>query len=416
MAIPPGLPLIARASFRCHRFRRARLSVGATAILVAAVGCQEEVTAPTSLEGAPALATAATPLSFRQVTTAGLHSCGVTSDNRAYCWGRNAHGELGDGTTIDRTRPVAVLGGLRFVSVNAGDAFTCGVTTGEKAYCWGWNDSGMLGDGTTTNRLRPVAVKGGLLFRQIRPGSHFTCGATTSDKGYCWGSNENGKLGAGVLGGRRLVPSLVVGGVQFRRLIAGGGHACGLARSGKAYCWGGGNVGQIGDGNIVLGRPSPRAVAGGLTFIHLATGEAHSCGVTTAKRAYCWGDNAEGALGDGTLTNRSVPTRVAGGDFYKAVSTLSHHTCGVTSLNDVLCWGYNLFGQVGNNRLPVFRFPTQVSGSLKFSSVSGGIAAYHTCGIVTSGAAYCWGGNFSGQLGDGTTRNHSDPAPVLPPS
>jgi alpha-tubulin suppressor-like RCC1 family protein len=390
------------------------VSAFATGLLLLTLGCREDAQSPSDNE--PARAVAGTPLTFRLVTTAGQHSCGVTTDSRAYCWGSNSHGELGDGTTTIRTRPVAVAGGLRFASVSAGDAFTCGVTTGQKGYCWGWNDAGQLGDGTTTNRLRPVAVKGGLLFRQIRPGSHFTCGATTSDKGYCWGSNENGKLGIGVFGGRRLVPSLVIGSILFQRVIAGGSHACGLTRSARALCWGGGNVGQIGDGKIVLGRASPRLVAGGLTFTHLATGEAHTCAVTTGKLAYCWGDNELGALGDGTITNRSVPTRVAGGDHYKALSTLSHHTCGITSLDEVQCWGNNIFGQVGNNRLSAFRFPTEVTGGLRFSSLSGGIAAYHTCGIVLSGATYCWGGNNSGQLGDGTRTNHSTPAPISSPS
>jgi alpha-tubulin suppressor-like RCC1 family protein len=92
-------------------------------------------------------------LSFRQVSAGGFHSCGLTSDNRAYCWGHNepstyadGSGELGDGTTISRLTPVAVFGGLHFRVVSAGTQHTCGVTTDSLAYCWGLNTFGSLGE------------------------------------------------------------------------------------------------------------------------------------------------------------------------------------------------------------------------------------------------------------------------------
>jgi alpha-tubulin suppressor-like RCC1 family protein len=409
---------------RCDRFtcrspsRLVLILLAGFGFMVA--GCGEEAESPTGPAADPEFATAAAALTFSMVTTGGIHSCGLASDGRAYCWGGNTHGELGDGTTINRTRPVPVKGGLHFSAVSAGDGYTCGLTTEQRAYCWGWNDLGMLGNGTRVNRTTPVAVKGGLVFRQIRPGSHHTCAVTTTAKGYCWGSNENGKLGIGASGGYRLVPIAVAGGLNFRRIIPGGGHTCGLTTSGKAYCWGGGNVGQIGDGQIVLGRPSPKAVSGGLTFTQVVAGEAHSCGVTSDKRAYCWGDNSEGALGDGTTADkRLVPTLVAGGLFWNGVSTLSHHTCGVASTHRVWCWGYNLGGgQTGvDPRVsPRVRSPQQIPGGISFSAVGGGLSSAHTCAVTGAGAAYCWGGNFAGQLGDGTTTTRFTPKPVVGPT
>jgi alpha-tubulin suppressor-like RCC1 family protein len=387
----------------------------ATGLLLITLGCGEEVQSPSNLESPPAFATTAT-LTFRLVTTGTYHSCGVTTSDVAYCWGDNLHGALGDGTTIDRTRPVAVAGGLRFSVVSAGEYFTCGITLGQKAYCWGLNDNGQLGDATLSNRLRPVAVKGGLVFRQIRPGSQYTCGATTTDKGYCWGSNRYGRLGIASIDARRLVPTPVAGGLAFRRVIAGGSHSCGLTPTGKGYCWGRNAEGQLGIGQTVVRRLAPNAVSGGLSFTQLVPGYFHTCGVTGDKQAYCWGSNGAGQIGDGWTINRLVPTRVAGGHLFKGVSPFAAHTCGVTSEQRIWCWGSNLYGQVGYD--PYFtslRIPVPV-GTRLYSAVAGGLAAVHTCGLATSGAAYCWGGNSDGQLGDGTTTNHSTPAPVVSPS
>jgi len=97
-------------------------------------------------------------LNFVTVSAGFNHTCGVTNGNAAYCWGYNNHGEVGDGTTSQRTRPVAVVGGLTFTTISAGNVFTCGMTTTGDAYCWGDNGSGELGDGTTTASLVPVRV------------------------------------------------------------------------------------------------------------------------------------------------------------------------------------------------------------------------------------------------------------------
>ena len=397
---------------------RAFCSVLMATLMSSLTACQKDATSPSSPEISSEVTAASTGgLTFSMVTIGSAHSCGLTLEGRAYCWGDNFFGQLGDGTKTDRLRPVAVAAdGLLFSSVSAGEGHTCGLTTRRKAYCWGWNDKGMLGDGTTTDRLRPVPVKGGLLFRHIRPGSRHTCGATTTYVGYCWGSNGFGRLGDGSTVAQRLVPTRVAGSIKFLRVIAGGNHSCGLSTTNKAFCWGYGREGQIGDGKPYL-RYTPRAVAGRLAFKQVVPGYAHTCGVTTDDRAYCWGLNDQGQLGIGTgVTQSLMPAAVAGGHQFSGVSAASSHTCGVTTQKVMWCWGWNLYGQL--NVDPFFftkiLSPIQVRGT--FSSVGGGLGGLHTCGVTTGSAVYCWGGNFDGQLGDGTTTSHSDPRPVLPPS
>ncbi|MDP3775419.1 MAG: IPT/TIG domain-containing protein, partial [Gemmatimonadales bacterium] len=130
-------------------------------------------------------------------------------------------------------------------------------------------------------------------------------------------------------------------------LTAGGGHTCGLTSGGAAYCWGGNGSGQLGDGSTTQ-RPTPVAVAGGITFASLAPGGGRTCGVTSGGAGYCWGVNSDGQLGDGSTTQRSTPVAVAGGLTFASLTAGGGHTCGVTSGGAAYCWGVNFQGQLGD--------------------------------------------------------------------
>jgi alpha-tubulin suppressor-like RCC1 family protein len=373
-------------------------------------GCRD-TSAPTDSEPEPALAaTASAALTFRQVSGGSDYTCGVTADDLAYCWGINNLGQVGDGTTDNTATPVAVFGGLRFRQVEAGGGHACGVSTDDRAYCWGWNDLGQLGDGTRLDRLTPVAVAGGLRFRQVSAGQYHSCGVTTAERAYCWGYNKQGQVGDGSTVVRQKRPVRVDIGRRFRVVSAGALHSCGVTTDHRAFCWGSGSSGQIGD-NKTLTRRTPRAVAGGLTFRQVIAGETqrsggyHSCGVTTDNLAYCWGGNFDGQLGDGTTTTRLGPTAVAGGIQFVQVRPGADHTCGVSTGDVAYCWGYNYHGELGDggplaDAANVHRSPFAVVGGHSFTGVTTG--RVHSCGVTPSGEAYCWGGDTAGQLGDGS--------------
>jgi alpha-tubulin suppressor-like RCC1 family protein len=244
------------SNIACRSIRFA--SVLSAALTVAIAGCSEDAESPTEPRLQPALATTATQaLVFRQVSAGHFHTCGVTSDNRAYCWGANFSGQLGDGTNTQRLRPMAVAGGLNFRQVLAGardrygTSHSCGVTTSYQGYCWGGNDEGQLGDGTTTQRLKPRAVAGGLQFSGLIPGGDHTCAVTTASVAHCWGYDYYGQLGDGSPVGNaaptRLSPFAVVGELALKAVTPGGTHTCALTTGNLAYCWGA-NAGQLGDG------------------------------------------------------------------------------------------------------------------------------------------------------------------------
>jgi alpha-tubulin suppressor-like RCC1 family protein len=273
--------------------------------LVAAMGCGEDAQSPSPPESQTALATTATTaLAFDQVSAGINHTCGITTDSQLYCWGLNFNGELGDGTTTTRLRPVAVGGALRFRLVSAnvgiGGGHTCGITTDYRLYCWGYNAIGQLGDGTTVDRLRPVAVAGGKKFRWVDGGSAHTCGIGYSDnRAYCWGANASGKLGDGTTSGR-LVPTAVAGTIAFRQVSTGVDHTCGVTTDNRAFCWGSNQEGQIGDSSTATQRLEPTPVATARRFCQLDVGRYHACAVSTGdNRAFCWGNGRVGQLGNG---------------------------------------------------------------------------------------------------------------------
>ncbi len=193
------------------------------------------------------------------------------------------------------------------------------------------------------------------------------------------------------------------------RSVSVAGHSCGLTEAGAAFCWGWNRNAQLGDGTRTH-RSVPVAVRGGLNFRSVSAGFEYSCGLTEAGAAYCWGDNEGGQLGDATNTDRSVPVAVRGGLTFRSVSAGFNNSCGLTEAGAAYCWGLNARGQLGDGTTTSSRVPVAVRGGLTFRSVSAGFE--YSCGVTTEGAAYCWGRNQAGRLGDGTRTHRSVPVAV----
>jgi hypothetical protein len=394
------------------------MTLGVVAGVLAVLGCRDDAKTPTGPEAAPeaasAVAAVSGSLAFRQVSAGRTHTCGLATDGRAYCWGSNNRGQLGNGTQTQRLRPVAVsTGTVRFVQISAGGSHTCAVTAENRPYCWGANFAGQLGDGTFTARLTPVRV-GTRLFRQIRAGDEYTCGLNLNGAAYCWGNNEFGQLGkSGVFEGPNgqsgtPTPVLVGGGHTWQQVIPGVSHTCGATTNNLGYCWGANDHGQLGN-NSQTGSAKPVAIAGGLHFRQVAPGfgdyvrgrdfpsteGANTCGLTTDDLAYCWGDMSR--------TTQKLPVAVAEGRHYRFISVGIQSACAVTLSYAPFCWGFDLD-------------PVRVPGGLFFNAVSLFALGGHRCGWTRDdNRAYCWGNNSNGQLGNGTTTSSSTPVAVLGP-
>jgi alpha-tubulin suppressor-like RCC1 family protein len=393
-----------------------RSILAAGAMLLAALGCRDDTGSPTEpVATTPqADASAATTLAFWQVSAGHDHTCGLTTDYRAYCWGVNLGGELGDGTTTGRRQPVAVATALRFRQISAGNSRTCGVTTNYRVYCWGNNIFGTLGDGTDQTRPTPVPVTGGHQFRSVRLGSYHTCAQSYPDnRAYCWGDNSWGQLGTGEVSNPRMTPVAVVGSLRFRDIAAGFHHTCGITTTNQAYCWGINERGQLGDGTRIRLRPYPAAIAGGRAYRQLDAGDQHTCALTTTDQAFCWGNGRSGQLGNGNAVVSFWPRKVSGGLLFHRVTAGGVHTCAETAANQAYCWGSNGAGALGDGTTTLRLTPVPIMGGLIFKQVSAG--GYHTCGKTAAAVGYCWGYNYWGQLGDGTLTNRLRPKRIADP-
>ena len=398
---------------------RTRQFIAPGTLLLVALGCGEDPQGPTTAEprGAMLAGSVTSPLSFFQLSTGDGQGCGVTTDSLGYCWGYNRDAELGDGTTTSpRLAPVPVQGGLHFRAVVAGPRHTCGVAGNGKAYCWGDNSLGQLGDGSSTSpRVAPVAVQGGLRFRNVSVGNFYTCGVATDNRAYCWGANHYGQLGIGTYSDiPTRVPTAVAGGFQFRSVSAGLRHTCGLTTTDRAACWGSNDFGQLGDSSNVISRSAPVRVAGGRFYRYLDAGNHHTCAVTTDGRGFCWGNGRAGQLGNGHTYLSFWPRRVGGGLLFRNITAGGVHSCGVATDGRPYCWGFNGYGQLGDGTITQRTTPVVVRGGLSFERLSGGES--FSCGLTTGARIYCWGGNWVGQLGDGTTTNRLVPTALAAPS
>lgn len=353
------------------------------------------------------------PLDVTYITAGTLHTCAITTAGGAKCWGGNNDGQLGDGTTTNRLLPVDVAGLTSGVThLAAGAHNTCAVTTVGGVLCWGGNSYGQLGNNTWEDSLTPVAVTGlSSGIAKVSVGSDHACALTTAGGVKCWGDSSYGQLGNNTWEPSS-TPVDVVGLSGVAQLVTGRRHNCVVTSAGGAQCWGHNVTGQIGDGTSNNSRTKPVDVVGLTAGVaNIAAGGWHTCATTTTGGVQCWGDNAHGALGDGTNWYRVTPVAVSGlVSGVAQVHTATEHTCARTSVGGVLCWGQNVDGQLGDGTRVDRWTPVAVLGlSTGVSQVSPG--TYHTCARTSEGLK-CWGYNFEGALGDGTQTDRLTPVSV----
>ena len=225
---------------------------------------------------------------WSQVSAGAFHSLGVTDDGVAYAWGLNQFGRLGDGTTIARSSPVTVIGDItNWSQVSGGALHSLGLTDDGIAYAWGRNLTGGLGDGTRIDKSSPITVIGGITnWSQVSAGGGHSLGLTDDGIAYAWGSSAQGRLGDGTTVNKSS-PITVIGGItNWSQLSAGSSHSLGLTDDGIAYAWGFGNEGRLGDGTAAI-RSSPVTVVGGITnWSQVSAGDAHSLGVTNQVKQF----------------------------------------------------------------------------------------------------------------------------------
>ena len=352
------------------------------------------------------------------ISVGGGHSCVLTTVGGVQCWGNNSSGQLGNGTLVTGLTPVDVMGLTSGVAaISAGETHTCALTTGGGVKCWGQNYAGELGNNSTTGSPTPVDVFGltsGVA--AISAGYLMTCALTTAGGAKCWGGNFQGVLGDGTTVNRSTpvdVSGLTSGVAAIT--AAGGGTSCAITTAGGLKCWGYNGWGGVGDGTTVTPRLVPVDVSGLSTGVSAVTsGEMFVCALTTSGGMKCWGSDPYGQIGDGSNAQRLTPVDVFGlQNGVAGISAGFDHMCALTKSGRPMCWGHNFYGGVGDGTTGTNpNSPKRVSGFTANDITKLALGESHTCALTSAGGVKCWGFNDQGELGNNSIAQSLVPVDV----
>lgn len=367
------------------------------------------------------------------------HVLALDSDGVVYSWGENGSGQLGDGTTTDRSTPVvvdfsALPTGRKILKIAAGPAHSAAIDDTGVVYTWGVNNSGALGDGSTTRRTAPISLASagalsGLVVEEISLGGYyddddgeylsFSVAVLENGAVVSWGVNSNGQLGDSTTTGRTapvfVDDSSVLSGKSIASVSTGGRFTVVIDSAGVAYSWGANTRGQLGDGSTTR-RLSPVAVdaSGALNtkvLSSVSVGDEFALAIDTSGQLYSWGLNSQGQLGDNSTTSRSSAVAVdtsttlngksVTGVFAGFRSSLVLDDAGV-----IYGWGSDENGQLGIGLTRQIRAPIEITpaGALAGKTIQKTAFGYnHTLFLDSAGVVFAVGDNGSGKLGDGTS-------------
>lgn len=347
-----------------------------------------------------------------ELSAGAYHTCIRRLSGAVACWGRNADGQVGNGTTIDpQVTPAAIAGLTDAIELGPGGGHTCIARSTRSVLCFGANADGQLGDGTTDGSADPVEVTDLRDATSVSSGTRHTCALRATGALACWGDNSSGQLGNSDQGTDSSVPVAVDGILDAVEVAVGNLHSCARRAGGSVRCWGSNSAGQIGDGTEAFFRSAPVPVVGLGDANLLVAGGGHTCARRAAGNVVCWGGNSSGQLGDGGTTMSTSPVEVADLTDVLAMTAGAAHTCALLTSGDVMCWGSNDAGQLGDGTMDNRFVPTVVPGLDRIIEIDAG--ERHTCARRETGEIFCWGDNTSGQLGDGTLEARPTPTEVV---
>ena len=342
---------------------------------------------------------------FKKIEVGGYHTLALDKDNNLWAWGRNDYGQLGDGTTTNKTSPTKIETGITFVQLSAGDFHSAGIDNDGKLWTWGHNTWGQLGDGTVGDRKSknvPQNIMKDKTFKKVIACGYSTLAIDMNDEIWYWGKyygNNNGGVS---------IPQKLDFKIEYS-LISGNSHYLFLDNQKKLWSWGSNYYGELGDGTTTQ-RTGPVQIMSDKQFTQVSAGDRFSLAIDDEGKIWSWGKNDYGQLGDGTTTERTNPVQITTETKFTQVSAGDSHCLAIDNEGNLWSWGLNYGGELGDGTTTKKLNPQKVMEGVKFKQI---YARYSSnLALDSNGNLWAWGVNLEGQLGDGTTTERHTPVQI----
>lgn len=335
-------------------------------------------------------------------TTSGFYfSVSLDEDGRAWSWGQNSAGQLGNGAYTDVYKPEEVIGDYNFTQVDAGGYHVLALDKENRLWAWGQNADGQLGVGNEIpNSPKPILVSETMRFKSIAANERHSLALDTNGKLWAWGRNDSGQLGVGDKV-NRLTPTRVKPDYSFTAIAAGTYHGLAIDTNGDTWAWGANGSGQLGNATFTE-SVVPVRVSGGVKFTSIEAGAARSVALDTTGKAWAWGGNPDGTLGI-PAGNKNIPTALTANKSFKTIKLTYGNVYALDGNGRLWAWGSNAKGELGTGATGIITTPTLVTPNNTYTAIAPG--AYFIVALDSNKKLWSWGQNSYGQLGNGILGN-----------
>ena len=339
---------------------------------------------------------------FKEMAVGGYHILALDNDNNLWAWGDNEFGQLGDGTTTNKTSPTKIETNITFVQLSAGAFHNAGIDTEGRLWVWGLNTFGQLGDRTTINKSKPQKIMGDKEFTKVMASGYLTLAIDTN--------NEIWHLGKDF--GNSSFANKEIRKLNFKieySEISGNSHYLFLDNRKKLWSFGSNSYGELGDGTTNT-KTSPVQIKSEVQFLQVSAGDRFSLAIDSDGNLWSWGKNDECQLGDGTTTNKAIPEQIKTEKKFTQISAGKNHCLAIDNEGNLWSWGRNNRGQLGDGTRTDKTSPIKIMDGIKFKKIYA--RYYSSLALDINGNLWSWGRNADGQLGDGTTIDRYTPVQI----